>query len=187
MAGIMLRKKNVLIFVLAILAISAGMVLGWVWTPLQRFEGARAPHNPRPWFDQLALSSDQQQQMDKIWTDARQKRQKMFERFRDLDKQREEQVQGLLSPDQRTAYEKIVADYRAGREQLSKERETLLNDANAKSRALLDDSQKAKWDILSKEMRSRRGQGNSATQHSTTMRSQDESREESRGEQDHHY
>jgi Spy/CpxP family protein refolding chaperone len=179
----MLRKKAILILVLTVLALSAGMVLGWVWTPLQKFESARGPHNPRPWFDQLALSPDQQQQMDKIWTDTRQNRQKMFERFRDLDKQRDQQIQGLLTEDQRSTYEKIIAAYHAGREQLNKDREAMIDDANAKSRALLDDSQKAKWDILSKEMRSRRGQGNSATQHSTTM----PSREESQGEQDHHY
>ncbi|HEY1922431.1 MAG TPA: hypothetical protein VGG44_06670 [Tepidisphaeraceae bacterium] len=180
----MLRKKAVLILVLTVLALSAGMVLGWVWTPLQRLEGAHGPHNPRPWFDQLGLSADQQQQMDKIWTDTRQKRQKMFERFHELDKQRDQQIQSLISDSQRSAYDKIIADYRAGRDQLGKDREALINDANAKSLALLDDSQKAKWDILSKEMRSRHGQMGSATQRSSTQPSQGE---QAHGEQDHHY
>jgi Spy/CpxP family protein refolding chaperone len=178
MAEMMLRKKAILILVLTVLALSAGMVLGWVWTPLQKLENAHGAHTPRPWFDQLALSPDQQQQMDKIWTDTRQKRQKMFERFHELDQQRDQQIQGLLTENQRSAYDKIIAGYHAGREQLNKERESLINDANTKSLALLDDSQKAKWDILSKEMRSRHGQMGSATQRSTTMPSQ--------GEQDHH-
>jgi Spy/CpxP family protein refolding chaperone len=174
----MLRKKIALILVLTVLALSAGMVLGWVWTPLQKLESAHVAHNPRPWFDQLALSPDQQQQMDKIWTDTRQKRQKMFERFHELDKQRDQQIQSLLSESQRSDYDKIIAGYRAGRDQLNKERETLISDANAKSLALLDDSQKAKWDILSREMRSRHGQGGAATQRSTTMPSEEQ--------QDHH-
>jgi len=175
----MLRKKIVLILVMTFLALSAGMVLGWVWTPLQKVEtGSGGLHGgPRPWFDQLDLTPDQQQQMDKIWTDTRQQRQKMFERYRDLDKQRDQQIQGLLSESQRSAYDKIIADFHAGREDLNKQREALISDANARSRALLDDSQKAKWDILSKEMRSRHGSMGSATQWSTTMPSQ--------GAQDH--
>jgi Spy/CpxP family protein refolding chaperone len=179
MAENMLRKKIVLILMMTLLALSAGMVVGWVWTPLQKMDTSRDFHGgPRPWFDQLDLSPDQQKQMDKIWTDTRQQRQKMFERFHDLDKQRDQQIQNLLTSDQRSAYDKIIANFRAGREDLNKQRETMISDANARSRALLDDSQKAKWDILSKEMRSRHGSMGSATQWSTTMPSQ--------GEQDHH-
>jgi Spy/CpxP family protein refolding chaperone len=176
----MLRKKIVLILVMTFLALSAGMVLGWVWTPMQKVESTRGGRGgPRPWFDQLGLTDDQQQQMDKIWSDALQQRQKMFERFRDLDKQRDQQIQALLNASQRSAYDKVIADFRAGREQLNKQREALIDDANARSRALLDDSQKAKWDILSKEMRSRRGSMGSATQWSATQPSQ--------GEPDHHH
>ncbi|MGD0464126.1 MAG: hypothetical protein ABSB74_16715 [Tepidisphaeraceae bacterium] len=175
----MLRKKIVLILVMTLLALSAGMVLGWVWTPLQKAESSQAGvRGPRPWFDQLGLTPDQQQQMDKIWGDTRQQRQKMFERFRELDKQRDQQIQGLLNDSQRSAYDKIIADFRAGREELNKQREALISDANARSLALLDDSQKAKWEILSKEMRSRHGSMGSATQRSTTLPSQ--------GAQDHH-
>ncbi|MGD0539902.1 MAG: hypothetical protein ABSB33_00150 [Tepidisphaeraceae bacterium] len=169
----MLRKKIVLILMMTLLALGAGMVLGWVWTPLQKVEsGQGGLRGPRPWFDQLDLSPVQQQQMDKIWSDTRLQRQKMFERFRELDKQRDQKIQALLNDSQRTAYDKIIADFHAGREELNKEREALVSDANAKSLALLDDSQKAKWDILSKEMRSRHGSMGSATQRSTTLPSQ---------------
>src|ERR1700689_3201069 len=103
----MLRKKIVLIFIMTLLGLSAGMVLGWVWNPLQKVEASQSGiHTPRPWFDQLGLTPDQQQQMDKIWSDTRQQRQKMFERFRELDKQRDQQIQALLSDTQRSAYDK---------------------------------------------------------------------------------
>jgi Spy/CpxP family protein refolding chaperone len=168
----MLRKKIVLILVMTLLALSAGMVLGWVWTPLQKVEASQnAGRGPRPWFDQLDLTPDQQQQMDKIWSDTRQQRQKMFERFHELDKQRDQKIQALLTDSQRGAYDKIIADFHAGREELNKQRETLISDANARSLALLNDSQKAKWEILSKEMRSRHG--GPATQRSATMPSQE--------------
>src|ERR1700722_17886416 len=61
------NRKIILIFAMAILSLSAGLVVGWVWTPLQKVQatapGARP--GPRPWFDQLQLASDQQKQMDK--------------------------------------------------------------------------------------------------------------------------
>jgi Spy/CpxP family protein refolding chaperone len=173
MAGNMLRKKIVLILIMTLLALSAGMVLGWVWTPLQKVETSTAGRGPRPWFDQLDLTPDQQQQMDKIWSDTRQQRQKMFERFHELDKQRDQQIQALLNPGQRSAYEKIIADFRAGRAELNKDRDALISDADSRSRALLNDSQKAKWDVLSKEMRARHGAMGSSTQWSTTMPSRE--------------
>jgi Spy/CpxP family protein refolding chaperone len=158
MAGNMAVKKSVLLLVMAVLALGAGVVLGWAWTPLPRAVAtvpeARAP---RPWFDQLDLTADQQKQMDKIWSDARQQRQKMFEQFRDLDRARDQQIQGLLDESQLSRYHKIIDGFHAKRDQLNKQRDALIADAAARSRELLNDSQKAKWDILAKEMRGRHG------------------------------
>ncbi|HEX4053976.1 MAG TPA: hypothetical protein VHX86_06900 [Tepidisphaeraceae bacterium] len=172
----MTRKKYALLLVMALLTLSAGVVLGWVWTPLQRAEavhpGGRG--GPRPWFDQLGLTPDQQKQMDKIWSDTRQQRQKLSERFRELDRARDQQILGLLNDGQRAAYGKIIDDFHAKRDELNKHRDALIVDASARSRALLDDSQKVKWDILSKEMRGRRGPMGPSTQRSTTMPSMSE-------------
>lgn len=161
---------------MALLALSAGVVLGWVWTPLQRVEAVQpGGRGPRPWFDQLDLTPDQQKQMDKIWSDTRQQRQKLSERFREMDRERDQQILALLNDGQRTAYGKIIDDFHAKRDELNKRRDALIVDASAKSRALLDDSQKVKWDILSKEMRGRRGPMGPSTQRSTTMPSPSES------------
>ena len=157
-----MSRKSVLLLVMAVMTLSAGVVLGWVWTPLQRIEagptGGRGG-GPRPWFDQLGLSADQQKQMDKIWSDTRQQMQKLFERRRDLEKQRDQQVQALLDSSQRAAYDKINQDFRTQREDFDKQRESLIADANVRSRALLDPSQKDKWDIISKDMQMRRRRG----------------------------
>jgi hypothetical protein len=165
------NRKTVLIFAMAVLSISAGMVVGWVWTPLQKVEvGASGNHGgPRPWFDQLGLSSDQQKQMDVIWSDTRAQMQKMFDHHHEMEKERDQQITALLNPSQRAAYDKINQEFRQEREDADKERDSLLADANARSRALLDDSQKEKWDILSKDMRRRRGPMGMSTQRSTTM------------------
>jgi Spy/CpxP family protein refolding chaperone len=167
------NQKTVLIFAMAVLSIGAGMVVGWVWTPLQKAEvgsaGGHGGGGPRPWFDQLGLSSDQQKQMDVIWSDARAQMQKMFDHRHEMEKERDQQITALLNPSQRAAYDKINQDFRQEREDADKERDSLLADANARSRALLDDSQKEKWDILSKDMRRRRGPMGMSTQRSTTM------------------
>lgn len=170
MAGIMGNRKIILLFAMAMLSVSAGMVLGWVWTPLQRDMVHTSAHTgPRPWFDQLELRPDQQKQMDKIWSDTRAKMQGMFEHRRDLDRQRDQKIMALLNPEQLAAYEKINQDFRSQHEDMDKQRESLVADANARSRALLDDSQKEKWDILSKDMRRRHGPMGLSTQRATTM------------------
>ncbi len=174
-----MRRKAVLVLVMALLTLSAGMVLGWVWTPLQKIE-AMTPGGhgggPRPGFDQRGLRADQQKQMDKIWGDTRQQMQKLFERRRDLDKQRDQQILALLDPSQRAAYDKINQNFRNEREDVDKQRESLLADANAQSRALLDPSQRDKWDILAKDMQAhhRHGPMGMATQRSSTMPSHEE-------------
>lgn len=169
-----MNRKAVLLLVMAVMTLSAGVELGWVWTPLQRIEAGspRGPGSgPRPWFDQLGLNAEQQKQMDKIWGDTRQQMQKLFERRRDLEKQRDQQVLALLDSGQRTAYDKINQNFRTQREDFDKQRESLIADANVRSRALLDPSQKDKWDIISKDMqmRRRRGPMGMATQRSATM------------------
>lgn len=172
------RRKTFLLLVMVILTLGAGVVLGWVWTPLQRITpaDANAHAGPRPWFDQLDLSADQQKQMDKIWGDTRQQMQKIFEQRRDMEKDRDQAILKMLTADQRVAFEKINQDFRDQRQDLDKQRESLFASANAQSRALLNDSQKEKWDILTKELQTRRrhGQMGMATQSSTTTPSDGE-------------
>jgi hypothetical protein len=165
------NRKTILLFVMAILSLGAGMMVGWVWSPLEKVNAASQGHGggPRPWFDQLGLSADQQKQMDVIWGDTRAQMQKLFERRHDVEKTRDQQIMTLLNPTQLAAYQKINQEFHDQREASEKERDSLLSDANAKSRALLDDSQKEKWDILSKEMSRRHGPMGMSTQHSTTM------------------
>lgn len=171
------RRKTFLLLVTFILTLGAGVVIGWVWTPLQRVSAADTPAHtgPRPWFDQLDLSDDQQKQMNKIWADTRTQMQKLFEQRRDMEKQRDQAILALLDASQRAAFDKINQDFRTQHEDLDKQRETLFAGANASSRALLDDSQKQKWDILTKEfqMRHKHGPMGMATQ-SSTMPSYDE-------------
>jgi hypothetical protein len=108
----MLNKKGILLLFMAVLALSAGVVVGWVWTPLQKVAQGPAGHGPpRPWFEQLDLSSDQHKQMDQIWSGTWQQMQKLGGARHELDHEREAAVLAMLAPDQREKYEKINADF----------------------------------------------------------------------------
>ena len=155
------RRKAFLFLVTVILTFCAGVVLGWVWTPLQKAE-ASAPgvHGaPRPWFEQLDLSGDQKTQMDKIWGDTRQQMQKLSQQRWDIEKKREDAILALLDPAQRKNYDEIDKSFRAQREALDKQREGLFTDANARSRALLSPDQQQNWDILTKQFQTRHRHG----------------------------
>jgi hypothetical protein len=171
-------RKTFLLLVTVVLTLSAGVVLGWVWTPLQKVElaGPGAHPGPRPWFDQLELTADQQAQMDKIWGDTGQQMQKLGAQRRAIEKQRDDAIVSLLTTDQRLAYDKINKDFWTERAALDKQRQSIFADSNAKSRALLSDSQKQTWDALTKQLQMRHHHGpmGLATQYSTTIPSNGE-------------
>jgi len=125
------------------------------------------PDRPRQWFDQLALSPQQRQEMDAIWSDTKQKLHNlnMMDRRHELDKQRDEAIRALLNEQQLASYDQINGDFHAKLDELEKDRQKLIDDANQRSRALLDDNQKKMWDEQSKRMR---GRGSASTQRSTT-------------------
>jgi hypothetical protein len=155
------RRKAFLLLVTFALTFGAGIVLGWVWTPLQKAEAsASGPRGgPRPWFEQLDLSADQKTQMDKTWGDTRQQMQKLSQQRWEMEKKREDAILGLLDPAQREKYNEIDKSFRAQREALDKQREALFADANARSRALLSPAQQQNWDILTKQFQTRHRHG----------------------------
>ena len=144
------RSKTILLAAF-VLVMSAGVVVGRLWTRLPEARVGRE-RSPSWLADQMNLSPEQRQQMDAIWSDTKSKIHATFDRQRELDKQRDAAVLALLTPEQKTAYDKIKADHAAGRAELDKQRDALVHDANDRSKALLTDEQKARWDTLSKEM-----------------------------------
>jgi Spy/CpxP family protein refolding chaperone len=149
-------QSNLVFVSTAALILGAGVMVGRVTDRLAP-PPPRQEHS-RSWMDdQLKLTADQRKTMDAIWTDTRQQVEKAFEHRRDMDKQREQAILGLLSPDQKAAYDKINSDFRAQRDDLFKQRDALVQRANDMSRSLLDPDQQKEWDLLTKEMRERHG------------------------------
>jgi hypothetical protein len=149
--------SNVILVSTAALMMGAGVMVGRVTSQLP--EHGRRQEWSHSWMaDQLDLTPDQQQKMDAIWADTRQKIDKTFQRRRDMEKQRQQAVHELLTEQQRAAWEKINQDFQDQRDELFKERNAVIQDAEERSRALLSEDQQKKWDILSKQMRERHGQ-----------------------------
>jgi hypothetical protein len=162
----MLQSKLILLLSIA-LAMSAGVVVGRLWTRLPVAVAPAAPGKQPSWVaDQLGLSPAQSQQMDAIWADTRQKLGKLGDARHTADKQRDDALMALLSSDQRAQYQQITQDYHAKRAAMDKQREQCIHEADDRSRALLDDSQKQKYDEL-KKARENHGHG-PGTQRSTT-------------------
>jgi Spy/CpxP family protein refolding chaperone len=147
----MMRSKLVLL-IAVILVLSAGVVVGRLWTRWPMVTGASGAQ-PSWLADQLDLSAEQRQQMDAIWADVNPKIDQNWERHRSLDHERDRAIQDLLTPEQWTAYGKIFDEFRARQTELHNEREKLVHDAEARSRALLNDSQRQKLDAMRDAMK----------------------------------
>jgi cell division protein ZapA (FtsZ GTPase activity inhibitor) len=149
-----MRRSTILLSIAAVLVLSAGVVVGRLWTrlPASVVVPPHADHD-RGWFqDTLALTPDQRKNMDGIWADVKQQVDKINDRRHAIDKDRDAAIRALMTPEQLAAYDKIFADVHAKHSDLDKERETLFHSANDHSRALLTADQQVKWDAMQKDM-----------------------------------
>jgi Spy/CpxP family protein refolding chaperone len=168
MVNAMTDRRIILLLSTVVLVLGAGVVVGRLLAPRAPTAIATTqPDHPRPWFDQLQLSSEQRQEMDAIWNDTKQKLHNLntMDRRHELDKARDMQIRSILSAEQQASYDQINADFHAKLDELDKQRQKLIDDANQRSRALLDDNQKKLWDEQSKRPH---GRGSASTQRSTT-------------------
>jgi hypothetical protein len=157
-----------------LLMLGAGIVLGRLSSRMP----AAAPKPPTTgpaWFDeQLNLSPGQRKQMDAIWGETRQKMEKLFDRQRALDTERENAIKELLSEEQRAKYDAIRQSYREKRGEFDQDFQKLRKEGDEKSRALLDENQLKRWDQLQKA-REGRHRGGSRSRGPSTQRSTTES------------
>jgi hypothetical protein len=165
-----MRGSKFILLLTIILVLGAGVVVGRLWAKLPLVPTPPDKH-PSWVAKELDLTAEQQQQMDAIWSETRQKMGNTFEQRRSLDRQRDQEVADLLStdPKMKAAYDKIMTDARQQRSDLDKVREKLVKDAEERSRALLSEDQKKRWDAMPRGPRDHgpRGGGPNSTNPST--------------------
>ena len=157
----MTKTKMILIvsfLVTAAAGIGVGMLVSW---PKPRY--ARRSRLTR----ELNLSSEQQEQMRKIWSGVRGfPRGRTGENRRALTQERDTAIIALLSEEQLTQYQQIVQEYERKLEELSQERRSRIQAAVEQTKQILTTEQASKYEELLKKRGGRdRGRGRGWRRH----------------------
>src|SRR5580704_5642737 len=102
--------SNLVLLSTAVLVLGAGVMVGRVTDRVGH--GPQHEHGPfhenYTWIsDQLNLTTDQQKQMDAIWSDTRKNLESLFQNQRSAEQAREKSIENLLTDSQKAQYEKI--------------------------------------------------------------------------------
>ena len=159
-----MRKKRteILIILVAALAMSAGVVAGLLASRLPAganqstgTTNANVTAPPPASFertlaDELALRDDQREHMRQIWEGVRERVHKTFDDAQNLQKERDEALVALLSDEQRVKFAKISQDYANRFGELTKRRDATFEEAVEKTKQMLDPQQRAKYEEILK-------------------------------------
>lgn len=144
-----MSKLKILMIIAVLLSLGAGILLG--------FAGSRMPFHGHPGshsflMDELNLTADQRDQMQKIWSSTVDTlRDKHFQQMDQMRKDREAAIEALLTPDQKARYDAINKDFQAKMAVIDKERDDSIQSAIDQTKKILTDSQRVKYDQLLKE------------------------------------
>jgi Spy/CpxP family protein refolding chaperone len=131
-----------------LLSLGAGGFIGAYWV-------RRAPP-PDPFERELNLTSEQQDKMREIWSEAM--RTGGFpvqdEKKQAAQKEYYDALRALVPADQQARCDEVLRNYRKKLEDIEQESKKIFDDATERSRQVLDERQRAKFD----EMRTRHSQ-----------------------------
>ena len=146
---------KLLVIGLTVLGLSAGVVAGMLVSRVAGDANGKVvtpiSNQPMPLVEELALTSDQQREMRRIWEDVRVKVQDCFSRAQKLQKQRDDEILALLNEEQKAKFEKIAKRFADLDRQITNEREEIFNAAINQTRKLLTDEQRTKYDKILKQ------------------------------------
>jgi Spy/CpxP family protein refolding chaperone len=158
-----MRKKRteILIILVAALAMSAGVVAGLLASRLpagadQTTGTGNSAQTPPPasfertLADELSLRDDQREQMRQIWEGVRERVHQTFDGAQNLQKERDEALVALLNDEQRVKFAKISQDYANRFNELTKKRDATFEEAVKKTKEMLDPQQRAKYEEILK-------------------------------------
>lgn len=153
-------RLEILLIMVAVLALSAGVVAGLLASRLPRATEAEplpGPVGPSPegsLAEQLNLSSEQREQMRKIWEGVHGDVHKTFEAAQTLEKERDMALVGLLNDEQKAKFEKISNEFADRFDSLARQRDEAFDKAVAATDLILEPEQREKYHaILKKHVR----------------------------------
>jgi len=148
-----LRRKQMLLIGLTVLAVGAGVVAGMVVVrlPAARSAAAAAPGSAGEGLSgQLGLSAEQGEKMREIWESVRGRVRTSYQDAETLQHRRDEELVAILNPEQRAKFEKISQAYADRFEDLHRRRDQTFADAVERTRKLLSEEQRRKYDEILK-------------------------------------
>jgi hypothetical protein len=145
---------KLLVIGLTVLGLSAGVVAGMLMSRVAGGAGDKTvlpiSNQPTPLVEELALTSDQQREMKRIWEDVRRKVKDCYVRADQLQRQRDDEILGILTEEQKAKFAKIAKRFHDLDVTITAEREQIFNDAINQTRKLLTDEQRTKYDKILK-------------------------------------
>ena len=111
--------------------------------------------------EELKLTPDQRKQMDEIWSGfvREHDRRGQSDKWRELQRQREDAVVALLTPEQKTEYDRIQAEHQRRIDELGRARERAFEDAVEKTKQILNTEQRTKYEEILARRRADRERG----------------------------
>jgi Spy/CpxP family protein refolding chaperone len=136
-------------------AFAAGLTVGMksqqasIASPAAPASPTSRPSGPRHggWMtSELNLTPQQQEQLDKIWSDSRSKMHDMDDKRRQLRADRDEAFIALLSPENKIKYDEAVTKYKEQSAAIDAAMRKNFEDSVARTKEVLTADQRAKYD-----------------------------------------
>ena len=136
-----------------LVAFSAGLVVGLQARLAPAAVAASAttrPRGPGGWLtSELGLSSEQQSELDRIWSEtARRGRSELDDRRRASRKERDEAISGLIRAEDRGRYEETLKAYTDKQAALDKEMKSNFQAAVERTKQILTPAQRGKYEEI---------------------------------------
>ena len=141
-------KLMLLLFAAFVLALAAGVSGGMLLSRLPATQGDTPDRVTTPLGAELGLSSQQADQMRKVWEAVRQTAQQCLDEGRQLQKKRDDDLVALLNEQQKAQFESISKGYAEQFADLNRKRDREFERAVQDTRKILSDAQWQKYEQI---------------------------------------
>jgi Spy/CpxP family protein refolding chaperone len=146
-----MTKIKAILIVSFVMTFAAGAATGLLVAHLNH-----RPHMPSWLGAELNLTSQQREQMHKIWSEVMGSMMRQrFEQSKALRQERDQAVASLMTEEQRPRYEAILKDYTRKDGELSDQRKQAFEEAIRRTKEILTPEQAVKYEELMQKQRER--------------------------------
>jgi len=146
-----MNKTKLFILISVVIAFAAGVSTGLVIGRV-----SKKPHLKSRVSRVLNLTSEQRDQMKKIWSEGiRTAKRLQREQRQKLHKERDEAIEAILTDEQKSWFKEIISEYSQKIDELAQSRESVFKEAAEKTKRILSGEQRKKYEELLKEQEKR--------------------------------